>query len=144
MDVSPRRAAIASSVRAAALGCVRACSTAAACKAAPSGTRRVPVEATGSASFALYRRTTAPTGMPDRDYFQPRAAYAVVDPIASAIDVKAPDAGRACFCDYSAHVGLFDEEGECSLEVFANRSRRSRAVDCPPPRDAVDLSCRAP
>lgn len=80
--------------------------------------------------------------MPHRHNLQPLTAYAVVDPIADAIDVEAPYVGCACFRDFRADTRLLDKKGEDRLKVLTDGSRCGRAIRGPPLSNAVDLSCR--
>jgi hypothetical protein len=65
---------------------------------------------------------------------------AVVDPIANAIDVKAPDVGGTGFFDYSADIRLDEQEVQGVLQILPDGAGRGWPVGGPPLNDAFDLS----
>ena len=99
----------------------------------------------GFGVIALHDRARAATRMPDGNYLQPVAPDSVVNPVAYAIDMEAPHAGRTGVRYYGTETRLFDKKGQSGLKVRTHRAgRRCGPICCPPLRDALDLSRRTP
>ena len=92
---------------------------------------------------SLEHGPAATARVPHGQNFQPSAANTVVDPVANAVDVKAPYIRRTRPRNLGAQTWLLNEECERGFEISPYGTRRCGTICRPPFNDTVDCSGRA-